>query len=615
MVWEEFEDDGESVMSDMSGPMMRGGMNGMGGVPGGGMNGAFPRGLRREGRRMGLGPGPGSGPGLGGMGMGMGAGLNRPSGVLRGGGGSAWSDSMEPRRRSAPDIGFDGFPAGGGGGPREREARMSMGMGNGLGIANLGAPGGFRGSTPLDQTSPYSVPPAYSPGPDIGPINGNIPGTNGMPAGGMPAYPTYAQQQPYIPHLPFTKGPPSTLSSISTQDAEPGNGHSRRRPPGHYERVPMGAYTTSAHKPRHLHRSNTAPPTSTRLNAGQPSATDRKVGPSGKEWLEGDAFLDACTCTTNCQCRKSQRVLYRSRDGRGTGGSGVGEGGGEDGGYADAEYGSGEIRYILKDDLGRDCGDHSGCKEDEREEKKRRKEKEKREKAEKKAREKREKEEQREKEERREREKEEREEKAERFNGLKKDLLNALDERFDGLKKETQAHNQTQTHIQSPGPRYQRPPAAIFSTGPGPDMPTYMMPDDAGMDARLAQQTRLGMGMGMGMSPRDAYAPNINMNTQSMQYMDRMNRMSSGGGAANPNPMGMGMNMQAMNAMNNMGTGMGMGMPKPSPRLWNAPPSPLENPYSQGPMSRLRGGGGGIGGGVGMGLRRAEDGEGFRNGM
>lgn len=111
----------------------------------------------------------------------------------------------------------------------------------------------------------------------------------------------------------------------------------------------MGAY--AAGHPAPPVRANTDPPTSKRLNRTQP--TNKKVGPSGQEWIEGDPFLDACTCTTNCNCRKGQRVLYRAQA--------------QDG---DGHNGFGEIRYILKDDLGRDCGDHSACRNGNQEEKK-----------------------------------------------------------------------------------------------------------------------------------------------------------------------------------------------------------------------------------------------------
>jgi hypothetical protein len=121
-----------------------------------------------------------------------------------------------------------------------------------------------------------------------------------------------------------------------------------RRPirgPGVNE-IPMGAYTAGVAPPRAPPvRANTEPPpTSARLNRRQSAPNSKPVGPSGQEWIQGDPFLDACTCTTNCTCRKGQRVLYRSQA--------------QDG---DGHNGWGEIRYVLKDDLGRDCGDHSKC--------------------------------------------------------------------------------------------------------------------------------------------------------------------------------------------------------------------------------------------------------------
>lgn len=132
-----------------------------------------------------------------------------------------------------------------------------------------------------------------------------------------------------------------------------------RHPPG-VEAVAGGHF---AQHPSQPPRRNSEPPVSAMLNRSQP--TNRRAGPSGHEWLPSDnAFLDACTCTTNCNCRKGARVLYRHQ------GQGQGQGDGEHNTW-------GEIRYLLKDDLGRDCGDHSRCKIEESEsgEKKRRKDK------------------------------------------------------------------------------------------------------------------------------------------------------------------------------------------------------------------------------------------------
>lgn len=107
------------------------------------------------------------------------------------------------------------------------------------------------------------------------------------------------------------------------------------------QEIPMGMYSAGAIPSQAGHK--TASPVSKKINRSQPE--NRKVGPSGQEWIEGeDPWLDACVCTTNCDCRKGVRVLFRSKAG--------------------GDNNEGEIRYILKDQLGRDCGDHSNCRND-----------------------------------------------------------------------------------------------------------------------------------------------------------------------------------------------------------------------------------------------------------
>ncbi|KAJ4355779.1 uncharacterized protein N0V89_003800 [Didymosphaeria variabile] len=111
------------------------------------------------------------------------------------------------------------------------------------------------------------------------------------------------------------------------------------RPPG-VEAVAQGAYHTQPAPQAPGWKRE--PPVSAQMNRTQPA--NKRAGPSGKEWIPGEnAFLDACTCTTNCTCRKGARVLYRHQ------------------GQGDEEQNIwGEIRYVIKDDLGRDCGDHAG---------------------------------------------------------------------------------------------------------------------------------------------------------------------------------------------------------------------------------------------------------------
>lgn len=136
------------------------------------------------------------------------------------------------------------------------------------------------------------------------------------------------------------------------------------RPPGTHE-IPTGAYATPAAPTRAppsnaasstpAHATSEPPPpaahgvnkTSQPATAGGVRKADVPVAPGGGEWIEGDPFLDACICSTDCMCRKGQRVLYRARAGDNTA-----DGNGTH---------SGEIRYVFKDSVGRDCGDHSGC--------------------------------------------------------------------------------------------------------------------------------------------------------------------------------------------------------------------------------------------------------------
>ncbi|KAH7359580.1 hypothetical protein BKA66DRAFT_427034 [Pyrenochaeta sp. MPI-SDFR-AT-0127] len=219
----------------------------------------------------------------------------------------------------------------------------------------------------------------------------------------------------------------------------------------------MGIYAAEQGKAGKLSRSRTQPQVSSALNRGQPS--NRKAGPSGKEWIDGDAFLDACTCTTECKCRKSQRVLYRSRNTRRR--SGEFDDNDEE---EDVEYGSGEIRYVLKDDLGRNCGDHSECKKsDAGSDKEVQRDKGKREK------------------------RNEEKKRKEEFRGLKEELLEALDERFEGMRKDNHQRG-------IPG-NMAAPPFARGDVLPRP----FMM--DSGMDPQLAQY--------MGMMGGDPYGAGL----------------------------------------------------------------------------------------------------------
>lgn len=228
-----------------------------------------------------------------------GMGLSTMGRIARRGSGppGVYMDGADGRIRSAPDL-HGGFGPAGRGPPQAGVRGLSPNVTRGMspGVPRYAAPRYAAGMATPGGDNPYAYPW----------------GRAGAPLQGRAQTPV-ASMQPQ-PRRPL-------------------------RPTGSNE-VPMGAYATGAPPPPV--RANTEPTTSSRLNRGSPA--NRKAGPSGQEWIEGDPFLDACTCTTNCNCRRGQRVLYRSRaQGR------------------EGQDGWGEIRYVLKDDLGRDCGDHSKC--------------------------------------------------------------------------------------------------------------------------------------------------------------------------------------------------------------------------------------------------------------
>ncbi|KAH7408611.1 hypothetical protein DE146DRAFT_646728 [Phaeosphaeria sp. MPI-PUGE-AT-0046c] len=305
-----------------------------------------------------------------------------------------------------------------------------------------------------------------------------------------------------MPHLPprYSAGggvrpPPNTPGPGLSPYTYPSSPHStasttprRRRSLGVDERIPLGAFAKSHAGP--------ATPKISRAHTSPTERINRKPS-GGNEWIKGDSFLDACICTTNCTCREGHRVLYRSRDdGRGSGDE------------SDPRYGQGEIRYILKKDLGRDCGDHSACRKGEgsgesEADKKgsgRKKEKE-REKKKKKKEDKRRKDE---------------------MEGLKEDLLEALDERFEKMRK----RGSRRSKAGSVGMESPRPPfAGLGNQGMGATgLNTRMVDTRGGMP--------MGMGMGMGMpmtlgggNPYAINIPGQGMNRQPQGMPDPMSGM------------------------------------------------------------------------------------------
>ncbi|KAH7067727.1 hypothetical protein FB567DRAFT_599378 [Paraphoma chrysanthemicola] len=296
----------------------------------------------------------------------------------------------------------------------------------GPGMGGIGPPGGMGPMGPPPRYSSMQSMPQYEP-----------------PRGGMPGGDRFAH----------SGGPMSDASSTAAPSEKPMRGPSRRQPGGN-TRVPMGAFAKAAKSPR-LSRSRTEPTTADRLNRGQPDG--RRVGPSGHEWLKGDSFLDACMCTTGCTCRKGHRVLYRSRD----------DPAGSESEYeAGPRYTSGEIRYVLGSKLGQDCGDHSGCKkksassssESESDAKRRKKKEEKTQKK--------------------------------QFQGLKEDVLEAIDQKLDAIKK---ARSSKASSLGSP-----RPPFAGLGAAPN----AFGMGDPAAMDPLMARKLSMGnMGIPMSANP------------------------------------------------------------------------------------------------------------------
>ncbi|KAF2714780.1 hypothetical protein K504DRAFT_445726 [Pleomassaria siparia CBS 279.74] len=305
--------------------------------------------MSREKRRAGPGPGPefGRKTGLKGL-RERGPGFDSPVGLsdvspdsdisemrngrYPGGGGRRGSGGgrgmpMGGGNANAPElgrVGGGGYPGmqgdmmGGGGMPNGygqpgMGGGMQPGMGGGMGMG--GIPGGMQPGMAV-----------YAPG---GP-----PGLAGMPGGNM----AHLYQQQQEPHPVMYQPQPQPQPQPPQPLQPPPRPQRHNAPPGHTA-VPMGAFATSSSV------QSPDPPPAARLNRGK--HPDKRAGPQGQEWLEGDPFLDACFCTTNCNCRKGHRVVYRERMG-------------------DGQTAQGEVRYLVKDMLGRDCGDHSHGKDDER---------------------------------------------------------------------------------------------------------------------------------------------------------------------------------------------------------------------------------------------------------
>ena len=369
--------------------------------------------------------------------------------------------------------------------------------------------GGGDGSPGLESIDMHSQPPEYTP----------------------------HASTPHYPHGPLS--PPRNMNNLHTgfQNAaappfsppnspllprhSPSPAPQRRRPLANYANTPMGAYTSpsspTAAAPRR-------PSTSARINRAEPR--DRHIGPSGNEWLRGDSFLDACRCTTNCTCRKGQRVLYRARRGK------YGRTDAEDG-DAGSETGreEGEIRYILKDDLGRDCGDHGACQpksrggrnggdSDDSDEAGKKSQKKKEDK----------------------KRKQEEQQRNAQYTSLKEDLLSALDGRFEDIKVQVE-QKEKDMEKEKLGKQEEREPLVMPYMAGHPAQNGFMMSGANGP----------GMGMpGNGPDLRGT-GPNIftAMDTQAYRHPGFGGPPQTGGGGGGGYGNAMGVNsMPPMQSMN-----------------------------------------------------------------
>jgi hypothetical protein len=238
-------------------------------------------------------------------------------------------------------------------------------------------------------------------------------------------------------------------------------------------------------------------------------------------------------------------VLYRSKDESPYGDSDT-----------EAQYRQGEIRYILKKDLGRDCGDHSGCKatkadDSDDEEKVSKKEKKKEEKRRK-----------------------------EQFEGFKEDILEALDERFEALKKERSKAGSVRSSPRQAFAGFGASPFGMGGQTPGAGMGGQMPPS---MNKLIAQQLG-GGGMGMGGSMPPGMPMKLGANPYAAGMPGGMTRIPGmgvnplgGGHGTGPGQMPSTMFDDEM-SISDMGGGAGPGNPYIGGRKRGGMHQPYANP-------------------------------------
>lgn len=248
--------------------------------------------------------------------------------------------------------------SGGRGRPPGRMMYGGMGPMGGMAGAGMGPMGGAMGNPYLgdDLRRPNTAPAAYGVGagagmmpqamgmrPGFGAAVG-APGIPGMPSGGMgmdgAAYPGHAgvpgagaagmgaAPYAYGGYAPGADGGMPLQSGAGVQ-AGP-HVPPRRNIPRGVARVAGGPYAQPV-------RADSDP-----MPIRSKAPKKKTSCPHSHDHFPGLDSLDACICSNNCACKKGHRVVYF-----------------ED--RPDGEPLKGEIRYVLKDDLGKDCGDHSGC--------------------------------------------------------------------------------------------------------------------------------------------------------------------------------------------------------------------------------------------------------------
>jgi hypothetical protein len=258
-------------------------------------------------------------------------------------------DEFEDLSDSDMDAGMNMRPGygGGGGGGGYGGGAMGMGMGRTPMMRGGGGMGGMGGmqnpyaggmGAYMGGDRPHTAPAAYG---GMGPQGamGN-PYAGGMGGGMNPGYDGgafpaagggYGNGNPYgyggyEPQMQQA-GPSMGMGMPQMQTQQPPRPRARKPDPRNIAHIAQGPYATPVR------------------GEGSPRRSRNRKERQQGDFPELDS-LDACICTTNCTCKKGHRVMYFGKPSDRSG---------------NGDPFRGEIRYVLKDDLGRDCGDHSGC--------------------------------------------------------------------------------------------------------------------------------------------------------------------------------------------------------------------------------------------------------------